>query len=54
MLERKRISAEEFLNLLKSLERAAESCMEYFLNTENLVLDPDYIYLDPDGWNPEY
>ena len=54
VLERKRISAEEFLNLLKSLERAAESCMEYFLNTENLVLDPDYIYLDPDGWNPEF
>lgn len=54
VLERKKISAEEFLNLLKSLERAAESCVDYFLSPEKLVLNPEFIYLDPDEWNPEF
>lgn len=50
VLERKRIEAKELQRLLESLQKAAESCREYLLDGNRLLLNPDYIYLEPDSW----
>jgi len=50
VLERKRLSAYEFCKLLKSLQRSAKVCSEYLLDTDKILLHPDYIYMDPDKW----
>lgn len=50
VLDRKRLTAEELETLLEGLLQTAESCEEYLLDTRGLLLNPDYIYLDPDVW----
>lgn len=50
VLERKRLSAFQLEALLDGLLRTAGSCEEYLLDTQTLILEPDYIYLDPDTW----
>lgn len=50
VLERKRLSAWELETFLESLLKTARSCEEYLLDTRELLLNPDYIYLDSDGW----
>lgn len=50
VLERKRLSQQELLKLLEGILRAAQSCEEYLLDTDRLLLTPDHIYLEPDDW----
>lgn len=50
VLERRRLTVFQLEALLDGLLRTAESCEEYLLDTRALLLDPDYIYLDPDTW----
>ena len=50
VLERKRLNGAELEALLEGLMKTAGSCEEYLLDTQTLLLDPDYIYLDPDTW----
>lgn len=50
VLERKRIGLSEMVKLLKGIEKAAEMGEEYLLDTGRILLQPDYIYLDPDDW----
>lgn len=50
VLERKRISLTELVKLLEGLENAAATCEEYLLDSERILLQPDFIYLDPDTW----
>jgi len=51
VLEKKRITGEELLGLLEGLQRAAQVCREYLLDADRILLNPDYIYLDPDIWD---
>ena len=51
VLERKRISLPELRKLLEGLEQAAAVCEEYLLDAERILLQPEYLYLDPDTWN---
>ncbi len=50
VLERKRINLTELVRLLEGLENAAAICEEYLLDSERILLQPDFIYLDPDTW----
>ena len=50
VLERKRISLPELIKLLEGIEQAAETCEEYLLDAERILLQPEYIYVDPDTW----
>ena len=50
VLERKRLSLTEMIRLLEGLEQAAQTCEEYLLDGERILLHPDFIYLDPDEW----
>lgn len=50
VLERKRLNASQLEGLLEGLLRTAGSCEEFLLDTRALLLNPDYIYLDPDTW----
>lgn len=50
VLERKRLSLMEMIRLLEGLEQAAQTCEEYLLDGERILLQPDFIYLDPDEW----
>lgn len=50
LLERKRLSVREFLKLLEGIHSALQSCEEYLLDVRQLLLLPEYIYLDPDEW----
>lgn len=50
VLERRHLKALELQKLLEQLLLTARSCEEYLLDTEQLLLNPDYIYLDPDRW----
>ena len=50
VLERKRLSLTEMIRLLEGLEQAAQTCEEYLLDGERILLQPDFIYLDPDEW----
>lgn len=50
VLERKRITLTELVKLLKGIEQAAATCEEYLLDAERILLQPEYIYLDPDTW----
>ena len=50
VLERKRISLPELRKLLEGLEQAAAVCEEYLLDAERILLQPEYLYLDPDTW----
>lgn len=50
VLDRKRLRARELEALLRGLLQTAGSCEEYLLDTKGLILNPDYIYLDPDVW----
>ncbi len=52
VLERKRLTQTELLKLLEGICQAACSCGEYLLDVEHILLTPDYIYLDPDEWEP--
>ncbi len=54
MLERKRLTAEELQSLLRGLQKAAEICREYLLDTAKILLNPDYIYLEPDTWELDF
>ena len=38
------------IRLLEGLEQAAQTCEEYLLDGERILLQPDFIYLDPDEW----
>lgn len=50
VLERRHLKASELHGLLEQLLLTAGRCEEYLLDTERLLLNPDYIYLDPDRW----
>ena len=50
VLERKRISLSELRKLLEGLEQAAAVCEEYLLDADRILLQPEYLYLDPDTW----
>ena len=50
VLDRKRLRDRELEALLRWLLQTAGSCEEYLLDTKGLILNPDYIYLDPDVW----
>lgn len=50
VLERRHLKASELHGLLEQLLLTAKRCEEYLLDTAQLLLDPDYIYLDPDRW----
>jgi FOG: FHA domain len=50
VLERRHLKAAELHALLEQLLLTARSCEEHLLDTEQLLLNPDYIYLDPDRW----
>lgn len=50
VLERRHLKAMELEALLEQLLSAAKNCEKYLLDTEQLLLKPDYIYLDPDKW----
>ncbi len=52
VLERKKISQTELLKLLEGLCQVVRSCKEYLLDVGYILLLPDYIYLDPDEWEP--
>jgi len=46
-LKRKKLGREEFLKLLMAILRALLDCRHYLLAAENLLLDSDYIFVDP-------
>lgn len=50
LLERKRLNAKELYRLLESLQKAVQACGAYLLDGKQLLLNPDYIYLEPDTW----
>ena len=50
VLERKRISLPELRKLLEELEQAIAICEEYLLDADRILLQPEYLYLDPDTW----
>lgn len=54
VLERKKLEAGELSLLLKTLYQALRSCQEYLLDVNKLLLCPDYIYVDPDSWEPVF
>lgn len=50
ILERKRLNAKELYRLLESLQKAVKTCGAYLLDGNLLLLNPEYIYLEPDTW----
>lgn len=50
ILERKRMNAKELYRLLESLQEAVKACGAYLLDGNQLLLNPEYIYLEPDTW----
>lgn len=50
VLERKKLNLGDLLILLNGMYQAVRSCEEYLLDVECLLLNPDFIYLDPDEW----
>lgn len=54
LLERRRLKEAELRKLLTGLQKAAGNCEEYLLDSNRLVLNPEYIYLEPDSWEPAF
>lgn len=54
VLERRKLKREEFLNLIDGVIRATKEIGEYQLTASGLVMDPDYIYVDPAGCTPYF
>lgn len=54
ILERKRLNAGELYRLLEGLQKAVKTCRSYLLDGKQLLLNPDYIYLEPDTWEPAF
>ncbi len=52
LLERERLGAEEFYRFLVCLLDTVRACGDYLLDTGRLLLNPNYIYVDPDSRNP--
>lgn len=50
ILERKRLNAKELYRLLESLQKSVKTCGAYLLDGNQLLLNPEYIYLEPDTW----
>ena len=51
ILERKRLNGKELYQLLKSFQETLKTCEAYLLDGNQLLLEPDYIYLNPDTWD---
>lgn len=52
MLEKKAIDAGQIRNLLLGIARTLTRMEDYLLTEEQIVLDPDYIYIDPEEYQP--
>ena len=46
LYERRKLSYRQLVDLLKDLLRILDASAEYLLNTDHLVLSPEYLYLD--------
>lgn len=54
LLERKRLTHGDLLNLLKGIQRAMSGAREYLLDVNHLMLRPKYIYWNLDQGKPEF
>lgn len=46
LYERRKMTYEELLELLRDMQRVMEAAAEYLLNPDRFLLDPEYIYMD--------
>ena len=51
MLEKRRATGEEIRRLILDLIAVLRRIEEYLLKEEQLLLDPEYIYVDPNGFH---
>lgn len=49
LYEQKQLGCAEILSILSELGEVLETLQKYLLSPENLVFDPEYIFLEPDG-----
>ncbi len=52
MLKRRKLSREAFLKLLLQMTSAVNDSSGYLLCISNFIIDPDYIYVDPETLEP--
>ncbi len=52
MLEKKAINAVQIRGLLLGIARTLTRMEDYLLSEEQILLDPDYIYVDPEEYEP--
>lgn len=53
LLETKSINAEQIRTLLLGIARTLSRMEEYLLTEEQILLTPDFIYVDPENFSPE-
>lgn len=49
LYERRQLGSADILSILSELGDVLETLQKYLLSPENLVFDPEYIFLEPDG-----
>lgn len=54
ILERKKLSRKEFMKLVEGAIRATRDAGEYQLPASGLVMDPEFIFVDPANCNPGF
>lgn len=52
MLEKQAMNAEQIRTLLLGIARTLTRMEDYLLTEEQIVLDPDYVYIDPEEYQP--
>lgn len=54
VLERRRVTRDEFIRLVETAVKASRDVKEYQLTEDCLVMEPDYIYVDPASCEPSF
>lgn len=54
VLERRKLTRDEFIRLMEAAVRVGREVKEYQLTEECLVMEPDYIYVDPADCEPSF
>ena len=54
VLERRRVTRDEFIRLAETAVKASRDVKEYQLTEDCLVMEPDYIYVDPASCEPSF
>ena len=54
VLERKKLDSSELIQFFNDLIRIIKDCEKYFLDSNKIVLRPDMIYIDLNGFKPSF